>query len=365
MNKSRTFLISLFILSAVLLSSCSGGGAAATSWPGLTADPSGETAYLADNTHVYAINLANGTEKWRYPQEADNKITFYAPPVLTPDGQLIAASYDHKIYSLNPENGQANQSNWPFTESTNRYIASPLVKDDQVFAPSSDQILYTLDLTGKKLWSFETGHSLWATPALDNGVVFLPSMDHFLYALDAQTGAQVWQSEDLQGALVGQPTLGPDGTLYIGSFSREMMAIDSSNGHILWRTPTTGWVWSGPALSDGTLYFGDLDGDFYAMDAANGNIRWQKKNDQGAGHSISGMPLVQDGAVYYTSEDGMLNVVDAETGNPKWNKPVGGRLLAAPVQAGDRILVTPIGADALLYSFDANGNQQWSFTPAK
>lgn len=360
MNKSRTFLVSLIVLIAIFLTSCSGAAGVATSWPGLTIDPGGETAYLANSTQVYAINLGNGTEKWRYPEEADNKITFFAPPVLTPDGQLLVASYDHNLYSINPENGQPSPGNWPFTGSNNLLIASPLVSEDKIFVPSSDKNLYALDLTGNSLWSFATGDSLWATPAQLNGGIIQPSMDHFLYSLDPQTGDQLWKSEDLQGALVGQPTIGPDGTLYIGSFSREMLAIDGETGRVIWRTPTSGWVWAGPALADGMLYFGDLDGVFYALDAANGNIGWQVETGQGA---ISDRPLVLDGAVYFTSENGTLNVVDASNGNPKWNKPVGGRLLASPLQVGERILVTPVGADALLYAFDLNGNQQWSFTP--
>src|SRR4030067_244054 len=52
---------------AVLLSACS-GALPSTSWPGLSA--SATTAYLADGQYTFAIDLQNGTLRWRYPDKA-------------------------------------------------------------------------------------------------------------------------------------------------------------------------------------------------------------------------------------------------------------------------------------------------------
>ena len=94
--------IPVVIIMAVLtisLSACAGGRMMASGWPGIAADE--ETAFIAFNQHIYAVNLTNGLEQWRYPAEADNDITFYAAPAITEDGQVIAGGYDNILYSLN------------------------------------------------------------------------------------------------------------------------------------------------------------------------------------------------------------------------------------------------------------------------
>ena len=103
--KFKSPLISFLLIVVVLvLSGCVGGGqATATGWPGLSADET--TAYLAYNRHVYAVDLTNGVEKWRFPIEQDNKRSFYATPVLTTDGQLLAGSYEKILFSLDPKTG--------------------------------------------------------------------------------------------------------------------------------------------------------------------------------------------------------------------------------------------------------------------
>ena len=139
MKISRLIIISfLLILTAVLLSGCS-GGALATSWPGLLVDQN--TGYLADNAFVYAVNLENGSLKWKYPADkAEKGKFFYAPPVMTEDGQLIVGGYDHVLYSLDKNTGAVL---WTFptaggTGAKDRYIASPLVTAQGIFAPNAD-----------------------------------------------------------------------------------------------------------------------------------------------------------------------------------------------------------------------------------
>ena len=98
MKHKHYLFILVFIGIAVTLSACAGGVTTATSWPGLTVDD--QYAYVAYNTQVYAVDLINGSERWRYPAEPDNKITFYADPSLSQDGQLIVGGYDFVLYSL-------------------------------------------------------------------------------------------------------------------------------------------------------------------------------------------------------------------------------------------------------------------------
>ena len=94
-----------FLILAVLLSGCA-SGMTPSSWPGVTAD--NENAYIAYANQVYAVQVSNGVELWRYPQDVDAKKLFYAPPVLTDDGQLIISGYDSVLYSINPTNGNEN-----------------------------------------------------------------------------------------------------------------------------------------------------------------------------------------------------------------------------------------------------------------
>ena len=52
-------------------------------------------------------------------------------------------------------------------------------------------------------------------------------------------------------------------------------------------------------------------------------------------------------------------------GKTAWSKEVGGKLYTTPVASGDLILVAPYLADFTLAAYDAQGNQAWTFTPAK
>ena len=345
-----------------MLSACAGAANTATSWPGLTVDD--EFAYVAYNTQVYAVDLTNGTEKWRYPAEADNNITFYANPALTGDGQLIVGSYDSNLYSLDAETGRQN---WVFSDAENRYIAAALVDDGSIFAPAADENLYSLDLNGRLQWTFTSEKESWAQPITDDecSCLFLSSMDHSVYAIDPQNGTAKWRSDGLGGAVVGTPAFNNDGVLYVGTFGGKLFALNAENGDVIWEfsTQDAGWIWSGPTLSDGTLFFGDLNGNFYAVDAENGTQIWNLPPEQLDGQ-IVGSPLVIEQDIYFTTEDGVLYKLDTE-GRIQWSQPIGGKIFTSPVAANDLILVAPIQIDELLVAVNQDGVRQWTFIPAE
>jgi outer membrane protein assembly factor BamB len=360
--KLKPILLSLISLLAFGLLTACAGGSAVNSWPGMTVDTEREVVYIAYNTAIHAVNLTNGTETWRYPAKAENGKLFFASPALTQDSQLIIAGYNKILYSLDPGNGTEK---WSFAQASNRYIAAPLVTADKIFAPSADGYLYALDLNGNLLWKYKTQHGQWGTPAANEQNVFLPSMDHRVYALEIGTGALVWKSEDLGGAVASQPVLDSDGVLYVGTLLPEVVAIQKDSGNILWRTPTVGWVWASPVLKDGVLYVADLSGTVYALKAEDGSIIWKYQPVAGPKNTMPSTPLIYEDTLYVVSENGNLYAVDVANGNPRWTKTFTSKLYVGPYLAGDTILIAQLGSEGLLVALDLSGNQKWAFIPGK
>ncbi len=362
MKKIRllTFLI-LTVLLGTALSACTGAGAI-SNWPGVLVDSGSDTAYLASSQFIYAVNLANGTERWRYPEKAQTGLSFYAAPALTSDGQLIAGSYENKLYSINPN---SRQQNWVYDAAKDKYVAQPLVVDSTVYAPNTDKHLYALDKTGGLLWKASGEHAFWSTPVTDGKLVYVSSMDHHVYAFDPGTGKQVWTSADLGGAMTGKVALDPAGKIYVGTLGSKMMALDAASGKVLWQTPAKGWVWAGPLIAGDQVIFDDLDGNVYSLNASDGQVKWQVQPDKGNNREITSAPVATKDTLYFASQSGTLYAVDLATGNPRWNKSIGGQIYSDLVLAGDKILVAPMNFSAALVLADQTGNITWSYTPAK
>ena len=357
MKPKKIFLIITFLFLTFFISACSSTLYASSGWHGLAS--STDTVYLAAGNQVYAIDLNTGSENWRYPAKVNSKISFYANPMLTSDGQLLLSGYDSSLYSVNPVTGSEN---WIFTDSTNRLIASPLVTQNMIYQPSTDGYIYAIDLTGKAVWSKETDGPLWARPAdnPDCDCIFVASMDHMVYSFDASTGRMLWKSPDLGGAIVSTPAVSSNGTLFIGTFGKEMIALDATNGAILWRFTTQDWVWSGPALADEVLYFGDLAGYFYALNATDGTSLWRIQPQD----AIVDTPIIVEDKIYLTTESDKIFIVST-AGEIISSKVIGGMIYSSPVVTGDTVLVAPTNFDVLLVALNLDGNQKWTFTPAK
>ncbi len=356
MNRKQFVTLTLILLAVLLLAGCS--SISASSWPGVTFNSTANAVYVANNAFVISINPDNGTENWRYPAEANRSITFFAPPAVTKDGQVIIGGYDKVLYSLDAATGTQN---WIFEGASNRYIASPLVTENMIYAANADERLYALDLKGNPVWDvpFQASQPLWGTPGINsNGdVLYLSSMDRNVYAVNALTGGTLW-SKPMDGASVGSTTVSEDNQLYVGNFANQMLSLDDSDGANVWSLITNGWVWSGPIILDNLLLFGDLEGTFYAVNRDGGSIAWQLQPDG----QVVGQPVVLGDRIYFGTESGTLYVADLR-GNIVKSVDVGGSIYSSPVATEELIIVAPYKSDQLLVAYDADGNLKWSYTP--
>ena len=217
-------------------------------------------------------------------------------------------------------------------------------------------------MNGRLVWSQETGGPLWAQPTTTEvcDCIIVSSQDHTVYSFDAASGRLLWQTDDLGGAMVGTPAVSTDGILYVGTFGSEMLALDAENGRTLWRYATDDWVWAGPALADGTLYFGDLSGYFYALNASDGTLNWRIQPQ----NSIVSTPVVLEDKIYLTTEGDTLFIVST-SGDILDTTVIGGMIYSSPLITGDTIFVSPTGFESLLVALNLEGNQEWTFAPAK
>jgi outer membrane protein assembly factor BamB len=93
--------------------------------------------------------------------------------------------------------------------------------------------------------------------------------------------------------MYSSPAIGPDGTVYVGSYDHKLYAINGKSGVKLWEFETGFSVWSSPAIgSDGTLYIGSRDYKVYAIRTGSEGLAkspWPMRgqNTRRAGRDIS------------------------------------------------------------------------------
>jgi outer membrane protein assembly factor BamB len=354
MKIRSTILVLLGLSGSIILSSCTGGGILATSWPGISLGQ--ENVNLAYSGDVFSVRLSDGNLVWRYPEKTDTNRGFFAAPEIDGD-QLLVGDYSKILTSLDANTGSTR---WSYGPTDALWVASPLAVNDTIFAPGGGKTLHALAKNGKLLWEFSAKNAFWAKPVFMDDTLYVPSLDHFLYALRVSDGKKLWGT-DLGGSAVASPALDEkEKMLYIGTLANELLAIKADSGKILWRFAAQGGIWNKPVINEGSIYFGDLSGTIYALDQKTGKKSWTM---EAGGPVIASGALTPDGLVF-ASETGNVLMVSPD-GNKTWTRSIKGKLYSAPVVASDRLVFGVMGGDVLLVAMDLKGNDLWSFVPSK
>ncbi len=340
---------------AILLAGCA-TGPANSSWPGLAVQ--GETAYLAFNNHISAVNIATGQLVWQYPPKGqiDSTLFLYGDPLLDSTGLLAVGSYDGSVLQLDPKTGNLK---WRVTENKKKVIAPILEGPDGNYYAATDEggliVLKPADGSTVRMIALDGG-STWGEMAVDKEHIYTATLEHKLYAIRAADGEVNW-SKDLGDSVPGGVRI-LDGTLYLGTFGNKAFALESASGNTVWELPAKGWVWQPPALDSTAAYVGDVTGLLQAVSRADGKILWSVTLDSPA--QIA--PVVADGVVYVGTQSGKVRALSAADGAPKWEQTLEGSIYGRMQAVGDRLLVTVFAGKNQLYSLlRESGSVQWSF----
>ena len=119
---------------------------------------------------------------------------------------------------------------------------------------------------------------------------------------------------------------------------------------------------SSAAIADGTVYVGSYSGNLIALDLDTGEERWKySTGNMGIGESS---PAVAGGLVFIGDLGGVFHAVDAATGKARWTFETLGEIKSSPVVVGDRVLIGSY--DGFLYALDvADGALVWAVRDAQ
>ena len=372
MKKSKYLSVIIFALLIIVLGAGCTRVGAASSWPGMSLED--ETGYFSYSSQVYAIDSGNGSLIWRYPQEPNNAIQFYAPPEVAEE-TVIVGSYANTLVGLDRQSGFLE---WEFTAADDRFVGAALNVNGSVFAPNADGYLYALNQEGDLQWRFKSNGPNWTKPAA-NDLIYLASMDHFLYALKPEydpndlvmdeDGSRtlvpepVW-SIDLGAAVTADPLLAEE-MIFVATVEGNIFAIDASEGIVLWSFndgENLAAVWGKPVYLGGNVYFGDVEGKLYCLDSESGEMVWPSFYDAGAGLVAGGVSA--ENGVLFANEDGRVFIID-EDQDPEPVASFETSLYSDPKYTEDTIILAPAARDELFTAVDLNGNEIWSFAPAE
>jgi outer membrane protein assembly factor BamB len=187
-----------------------------------------------------------------------------------------------------------------------------------------------------------------------------------------QRPAELW-SLDIGQPITGSPTIGPDGTIYVGAHDGKLHAV-SPDGALRWSFATGDRIWSTPAVAeDGTVYTGSDDDHLYAIDGA-GALRWRHRagaceppvgfGPEGVRCDVDGGPTIGPDGTVYTGGDGVYAVWP--DGTLRWKLATGERVTTAPALApaglaGGAGMVYAGALDDALYAVRPDGTRAWTF----
>lgn len=154
------------------------------------------------------------------------------------------------------------------------------------------------------------------------------------------------------------------GDRLLAAASGSLVALDVSDGDVLWETPVGHTLGGTPAVTSEVAYLAAWNGGelqargVAAIDLEDGTVRWRAVPDV----DVTTAPTLADGSVYVGGSFNSEHVIalDATDGSERWRFPAGRRTPTPAV--ADGLVVAAGGEEHAAYGLDADGGEErWRF----
>jgi len=222
-----------------------------------------------DPSYVMRINRASGKTIWKVdrPTEAIRESPdAYTTPALLRYGKAteIVITGGDCVTGHDPATGKelwrANGLN-PDNNPSYRIVASPIIFNEIVYAPSRNRPLLALKAGGRG--DITTSHLLWSTvngpdvptPVTDGKYFYIVNDRGIMWCLDAKTGAEFYGQQRLKPGTYSGSLVLADDKLYITNEEGLTTVIKAGpKFEIVAENPLNDYCLSSPAISEGQIF---------------------------------------------------------------------------------------------------------------
>jgi outer membrane protein assembly factor BamB len=209
-----------------------------------------------------------------------------------------------------------------------------------LFVTTANEIRALAADTGEVKWRFESG-PVDAAPVWRDGWLIAGIESGEILAIRATDGQLVWRRT--AGRLSAAPAVDGDRVVLPLVEGRVALA-DLATGEERWSRRLGGSP--GRVLVDGDRVFvGAQDNFFYCLDARSGGVSWRWRTAA----DVVGLAAVDTERVYFVSYDNVLRALDRFHGSQRWRQALPMRALDGPVLMEDRVLVSGLSAQVVLF----------------
>ena len=269
------------------------------------------------NNSVYAVDVRDGSEIWRFDSDAA-----FQSCAAVRDAVYIADN-GGQLYALDPANGSAE---WSLDIGRASYTASPVVTTNRVYIgdPEAGGIVGVDAETGEQVWELDTQGGVPSSPAVTNNTLYYATETGTVRAVDIVDETRLWEFS-ADGEVTGAPVV-HNGDVYVTTDTGAVHTIAADTGDERWTTNMDQPIRSSPAVDDTSLYVGDGElfespGKLYSLSTDTGAVEWAFQTESSYGGrqgAIIRSPTVGADGVYFGVDANKVYAVTKEDGTELW-----------------------------------------------
>lgn len=266
------------------------------------------------------------------------------PPTPNPDWPQAGGRPNHAMHHVAVAENLSrawSASIGTGTDDELRINASPVVADGIVFTMDSETVV--------RAFRADNGRELWATDprpesekddghmpgglAFDKGRLIATTGFNQIIALDASNGGIIWKRE-VEAPIHAPPTI-RGGRVFVVTLTNRLYALSVYSGKPLWdyqalTEPASLLGGAAPAVDRGVVVAPFSSGELVALKVDNGRELWSdslvsaKRTDVVSSLShVRGRPVIDRGLVIAASHAGVMAAIDFRSGRRVWSRDIG------------------------------------------